>query len=91
MAFTYEITATIPVGDLWLVTGVWDSTSETGGDIDTGFAQILSHPMLTHTGSAVEADVAVVNETVTKDAPGPGKFTIVCSSDDEGSFMAICR
>ncbi len=91
MAWGYEVIATVPIGDLWLVTGTWDGAGVTGGDIDTGFTTTVAPPILSHTGAAVEAAVAVVNEAYTKAAPGPGKFTVVCTSDDDGGFIAICR
>lgn len=91
MAWSYEVTATVPCGDAWLVVGTWDGTGVTGGDIVTGFKTILAPPALSHTGAAVEAAVAVTNETITKAAPGPGSFTVVCTSDDAGGFMVLCR
>ncbi len=90
MAWSFEVTARLPIGDAWLVCGVWDATSVTGGDIDSGFTQTLS-VVLGHTGSSVEAAVGVVNETIAKATPGPGSATIVCSADDAGTFIMICR
>lgn len=90
MAWGYEVIATVPIGDAWLVTGTWDGDGVTGGDIVTGFTTSLSC-VLGHTGNAVEADTAVVNETYTKAAPGPGDITVVCTAGDAGTFIAICR
>lgn len=89
MAWSYEVTATVPVGDKWLVCGVWDSAGVTGGDIVTGFNKTHS-AVLGHTGSAVEAAAAVINETITADAPGPGSLTVVATSGDAGTFIAVC-
>jgi len=85
MAFTSTIAGRTVAGNKRMHWGAWDGTGVTGGDIDTGLI-IAESVMLTHLGSAVEAAVAVVNETL----PIAGNaITIVCTSGDAGYWMAI--
>jgi len=85
MAFTSTIAGRTVAGNKRMHWGAWDGTGVTGGDIDTGLI-IAESVMLTHLGSAVEAAVAVVNETL----PIAGNaITIVCTSGDVGYWMAI--
>lgn len=90
MTWDYEVIGTAPVGDKFLVWGTWDGTDVTGGDIVTGFTTCESC-VLGHTGAAVEASVAVCNETFAKATPAPGSVTVVCTSGDAGTFIAVCR
>jgi len=85
MAWTSTITARTVAGNKRIHYGTWDGTAATGGDIDTGLAMCESI-MLTHKGSAVEAAVAVINDTL----PVAGnEVTVVCTSGDAGYWMAI--
>ncbi len=85
MAFSNTIAGRTVAGNKRLHYGAWDATAVTGGDIDTGLT-VCQSIMLTHLGSAVEAAVAVVNETL----PVAGNaITIVCTSGDAGYWMAI--
>lgn len=87
MALTQTIDGRTKAGDRWITWGTWTATSVTGGDINTGLS-IVETMMLTHLGSAVEAAVAVVNETF----PMSGSaVTFVCSSSDTGLWLAIGR
>lgn len=85
MAFTSTITKKYVFGNRRKHVGTWTSTDVTGGDIDTGLKRVESL-MLTHKGSAVEAAVAVVNETFPL---ASGSVTIVTSSGDTGYWEAI--
>ena len=86
MAFSSAITQRpIAMGNQRISYGSWDATGVTGGDIDTGLRKCHSL-MLTHKGSAVEAAVAVVNETYPCDGSA---VTIVCTSGDAGYWQAV--
>lgn len=87
MAFTYVVNSTTKAGDVWIVSGTWDGTGVTGGDIKTGLKTTLTC-VLGHTGAAVEAAVAVCNETFPL---ASGDVTIVCTSGDAGTFIAVGR
>jgi hypothetical protein len=88
MALTQAILGKTKAGDKWVSWGTWTATSVTGGDIDTGL-RVCDMCFLTHTGTAVEAAVAVVNETF----PGlaGNAITFVCTSGDAGLWYAIGR
>ena len=86
MAFSFTIeNEQILEGNMRRVYGTWNAASVTGGDIQTGLSRV-DVCILGHTGSATEAAVAVVNETLPL---ASGDVTIVCSSSDTGTFMAI--
>jgi len=86
MAFSYTIeNEQILEGNMKIVYGTWNAASVTGGDISTGLSRV-DVCILGHTGSATEAAVAVVNETLPL---ASGDVTIVCTSSDTGTFMAI--
>ena len=68
-----------------IVYGTWNAASVTGGEISTGLNRV-DVCILGHTGSSTEAAVAVVNETLPL---ASGDVTIVCTSSDTGTFMAI--
>lgn len=85
MAFSYTVLHRGVFGSKKVVYGTWSATSVTGGDIVTGLTQCdVLIPV--HTGSAVEANVSVANETF---PVAGGTVTLVCSSDDAGLFLAI--
>jgi hypothetical protein len=68
-----------------VVAGTWDSTGVTGGDIATGLA-LCEHMVISHTGTAVNANAAVMNETFPVSG---GAITLVTTSGDKGTFFAI--
>jgi hypothetical protein len=65
--------------------GSWNAAGVTGGDIDTKLKRV-EMCLLVHQGSAVEAAVAVVNETFPL---AGGDVTIVATSGDTGYWMAV--
>ena len=86
MAFSFTIeNEQILEGNMKIVYGTWNSAGVTGGEIVTGLGRV-DVCLLGHTGSATEAAVAVVNETLPL---ASGDVTIVCTSSDTGTFMAI--
>ena len=86
MAFSSTVTLDIQVaGNRRMVIGTWNADRVTGGDISTGLSEVESI-VLGHTGSAVEAAVAVVNETLPL---ASGDVTIVTTSGDTGTFIAV--
>jgi len=86
MAFSYTIeNEQVLEGNMRIVYGTWNADSVTGGEIVTGLGRV-DVCVLGHTGSATEAAVAVVNETLPL---ASGSVTIVCSSSDTGTFIAI--
>lgn len=86
MALTQTFDGKGKVGSEWITYGTWTATSVTGGDLNTHL-RICNNMILGHTGSAGEAAVAVVNETM----PGAdgSAMTFVCSSGDAGIWIAI--
>lgn len=91
MAWSTTFHGKIKAGDKWVTWGVWDSTGATGGDIDTRM-RICDVCFIGHTGSAVEANTAVLNETFSSTSPiGGTVVTVVCSSGDAGTWYAIGR
>ena len=87
MALTQAILGTTKAGDRFLSWGSFTATAVTGGDINTGLG-ICESFMLVHSGAAVEAAVAVVNETL----PVEGNaITFVCTSGDTGYWFAVGR
>lgn len=86
MAFSFTIeNEQILEGNMRIVYGTWNADSVTGGDIVTGLSRV-DVCVLGHTGSAVEAAAAVVNETLPL---ASGSVTIVTTSGDTGTFIAI--
>jgi len=86
MAFSYTIeNEQILDGNTRIVYGTWNADSVTGGEIVTGLSRV-DVCLLGHTGSAVEAAAAVVNETLPL---ASGSVTIVTTSGDTGTFIAI--
>jgi len=86
MAWASAISGRTLAGNKRVHWGTWTSTgATTGGDIDTGLAMCESI-MLTHIGSAVEAAVAVINDTL----PVAGtEVTVVCTAADTGYWLAV--
>ena len=85
MAFTSTILNKYVFGNRRVHSGTWTSgTPSTGGAIETGLKRI-EIAKAWHKGAAVEADVAVINDTFPKAA---STFTIVCTADDEGYWEA---
>tara|TARA_B100001093_G_scaffold367939_1_gene352851 strand:- start:37 stop:303 length:267 start_codon:yes stop_codon:yes gene_type:complete len=72
-------------GNMRIVYGTWDCDSVTGGELATGLSRV-DVCILGHTGTATEAAVAVCNETFPL---ASGSITIVATSGDKGTFMAI--
>lgn len=72
-------------GNMRIVYGTWHADSVTGGEIATGLSRV-DVCVLGHTGTAVEAAVAVCNETFPLSS---GSVTVVATSGDKGTFMAI--
>lgn len=86
MAFSFTIeNEQILEGNMRIVYGTWNADSVTGGEIVTGLGRV-DVCLLGHTGSATEAAVAVVNETLPL---ASGSVTIVATSGDTGTFIAI--
>ena len=86
MAFSFTIeNEQILEGNMRIVYGTWNADSVTGGEIVTGLGRVDTC-LLGHTGSATEAAVAVVNETLPL---ASGSVTIVTTSGDTGTFIAI--
>lgn len=86
MAFSFTIeNEQILEGNMRIVYGTWNADSVTGGEIVTGLGRV-DVCLLGHTGSATEAAVAVVNETLPL---ASGSVTIVTTSGDTGTFIAI--
>jgi len=86
MAFSFTIeNEQILEGNMRIVYGTWNADSVTGGEIVTGLGRV-DICLLGHTGSATEAAVAVVNETLPL---ASGSVTIVATSGDTGTFIAI--
>lgn len=65
--------------------GSFDSSGATGGDVATGLKRVEGF-QLTHKGTAVAANVAVVNETFPL---AGGDVTLVCTSGDTGYWIAV--
>ena len=86
MAFSFTMeNEQILEGNMRIVYGTWNADSVTGGELVTGLSRV-DVCILGHTGSATEAAVAVVNETLPL---ASGSVTIVTTSGDTGTFMAI--
>jgi len=86
MAFEFTIeNEQILNGNMKIVYGTWNADGVTGGDIATGLNRV-DMCVLGHTGTAVEAAVAVCNETFPLSS---GSVTIVATSGDKGTFIAI--
>lgn len=86
MAFSFTIeNEQVLEGNMRIVYGTWNADSVTGGEIVTGLGRV-DVCLLGHTGSATEAAVAVVNETLPL---ASGSVTIVTTSGDTGTFIAI--
>ena len=86
MAFSFTIeNEQILEGNMRIVYGTWNADSVTGGEIVTGLGRV-DVCLLGHTCSATEAAVAVVNETLPL---ASGSVTIVATSGDTGTFIAI--
>jgi hypothetical protein len=73
------------IGTMRMSFGRYDDDATGGGDIDTGLNMCHSI-MLSHEGSAIEAKVAVVNETLPVDGSA---VTIVCENSDTGYWLAF--
>lgn len=88
MAFAYTTNNDgIPnfVGDRKIVTGTFtNGGADTGGDIETGLS-VVEHFQIQHTGSAVVASAAVVNESLPLQS---GTVTIVTVADADGTWIA---
>ena len=86
MAFSFTVENEQSLeGNMRIVYGTWDGTGVTGGEIVTGLSRV-DMCVLGHTGSAVEAAVAVCNETFPL---ASGSVIIVCTSGDTGTYIAI--
>tara|TARA_R110002012_G_scaffold240428_1_gene414608 strand:+ start:451 stop:717 length:267 start_codon:yes stop_codon:yes gene_type:complete len=86
MAFSFTIeNEQILEGNMRIVYGTWNADSVTGGELVTGLSRV-DVCVLGHTGSSVEAAAAVVNETLPL---ASGSVTIVTTSGDTGTFIAI--
>ena len=86
MAFSStKIHVRLPIGNRKLVYGSWTSPNATGGNISTGLKRV-DICVISHKGSSVTADSAVINETFPL---AGGDVTIVCTSGDSGYYIAI--
>ena len=80
MAFGYTIeNEQILEGNMRMGYGTWDSDSVTGGEIVTGLGRV-DICVLGHTGSAVEAAVAVCNEKRKSEKETPRAFRVTRSA-----------
>jgi len=85
MAFTSAVYVRSNSGNKRMHMGTWTTSStETGGDIDTGLRSCESI-MLTGSGSAVTADAPVINETLPADGSA---VTIVTTASSDGYWIA---
>ena len=86
MAFVSAVQGSTVFGDKRVVFGTFtNGASDTGGDINTGLSscQVM---ILQSTGSAINANTPVVNETF----PCAGnQVTIVTDADADGTWIAI--
>ena len=87
MALVQAITDKTVFGNKRIVYGTYDCNGVTGGDIATGLARVEGFFMQSQ-GTAVEANSAVVNETLPLNG---GDVTIVTDSGDTGFWLAIGR
>lgn len=85
MAFSSTVIKKYIFGNRWVIGGSWNSAAVTGGAIATGLKRV-EICFICHKGSAVEADVAVINATFPL---ASGNVTIVASSGDTGYWLAI--
>jgi hypothetical protein len=72
------------IGHIRMSYGRFDATVD-GGDIDTNL-RMCHCMMLTHEGSAVEASMACINETLPVDGSAVSVFT---ADDDTGYWLAF--
>ena len=86
MAFSSEILGRAQAGGSTITWGTWTTSStETGGDIDTGLHSCQAM-QLTQTSGSVATNAAVVNETL----PVAGSaVTIVQDASGDGSWVAF--
>lgn len=78
-------TARLPIGNRFLTYGTWNGAGVVTGEIDTGLHKVDVF-LITHTGAAVEADVATADEAF----PLAGSdVTMVCTAGDTGNWLAV--
>lgn len=91
MAFTYEVTQTIPlrdahgmVGPLTIVVGTFtNGGSDTGGEIDTGTDLVLFATAVSASGeNAPQVQINTASD---------GLITITTQADHDGVWMAVCQ
>lgn len=86
MAFAYSITGQTVFGNKRIVYGTYTNAGgDTGGDIATGLTNCEAI-FLQPTGSAVNANAPVANETF---PVAGGAVTIVTDNGADGQFMAF--
>lgn len=86
MAWSYEnIHVKLPIGNRWLTYGTWDATGVIGGEVDTRLTRVDAF-FITHTGAAVEVNVATANEAFPLVG---GSVTMVTNNGDAGTWLAI--
>lgn len=87
MAFSYSIIYQTWEGDRKVIYGSYTNTeSSTGGDVTLGL-NVVEHFQMQPTGSAVETDEAVANETFPLTGSTP--VTIVTVANGCGLFRAV--
>ena len=86
MAFSSEVTRETVFGNVRIKWGTFTTSStETGGDIETGLTR--THLLVVQqSGSSVTADAPVVNETFPL---AGGDVTIVTTASADGYWLAI--
>lgn len=87
MAFSFTIDTEAHIGGIRIVSGRYDCTGVTGGDINTGLP-VVKAIFLQPKGTAVLANQPVVNETLPLVATD-GAVTIVTTNGEIGSWVAI--
>lgn len=79
-------TVRLPIGNRYMTYGTWTSTvATTGGEVVTDLKRVDVF-LITHEGAAVEAAVAVANETFPL---ASGSVTMVVTAQDTGTWLAI--
>ena len=85
MAFSSTILDRTCFGDKRIVTGTYDGSGVTTGDITTGLSRVETF-MATAVGSSIVADAPTVNETF---PTSDGTITLIFTSGTKGNWIAI--
>lgn len=85
MAFSSTVIDRTVFGDKRIVTGTFDGSGVTTGDVATGLSRVEAF-MVTSVGSAIVADSPTVNETLPL---AGGDVSLIFTSGKAGNWMAI--